>query len=88
MKYDVTWREDAYLLLAKIWGAASDKTVVMRAVHAIDSELSEDAPTKGESRVDGRRVLFAPPLAITFRVSFRLAEAEIVDVWTIRPHQP
>ena len=60
MKYDVSWRDDAYLLLVEIWDESSDADDLMRAIGAIDSALSEDADTKGESRSDGRRVFFAP----------------------------
>jgi len=87
VNYDVTWKENAYLQLVEIWEEARDNSDLRQAIRAINFDLSDDPSTKGESRSDGRRVFFAPPLAIIFRVNFRLNDVVIIDIWRFEPHR-
>jgi plasmid stabilization system protein ParE len=68
MKYHVVWRPTAENQLAEIWTDAADQPDVTRAADRIDALLAYSPGTVGESRTPGERVLFEPPLAVTFEV--------------------
>lgn len=69
MKFTVRWGRAALSQLAEIWlQHPSERDAINRAADGIDRRLSVDPAQQGESRDQGRRVLFAPPLAAFFRV--------------------
>ena len=68
MKYLVVWRPAAEEQLADIWTSAADQSNVTRAADRIDALLTYTPSTVGESRTPGERVLFEPPLVVTFEI--------------------
>ena len=82
MKYAVVWSRRASSALAEIWlqwpGEHDD---IRAAANSIDRLLSANPVEQGESRDNGRRVLFVPPLIVTYRVD---GNAPVVHVLGIR----
>ena len=70
--------------LAEFWLEASDRNSVSRAADAIDRELAEDAPGKGNELSEGLRSLLAPPLKVIFTVreADRIAEVLVAKIAT------
>ena len=54
--------------LAEIWTDAADQADVTRAADRIDALLAHTPATVGESRTPGERVLFEPPLVVTYEI--------------------
>jgi hypothetical protein len=63
--------------LADVWLIATDPDAVATAAQAIDTELGENAPLKGNGLSEGLRSLFSPPLKAIFAVR---EEDRIVEV--------
>ena len=84
MSYSVTWLPAAEQELADLWLNASDRGAVTRAAHLIDQRLQTDPENEGESRPNGRRILFVPPLAVIFRVQPAGQEVLVLTVWRAR----
>ena len=68
--FQVVWLQTALNELAGVWVQAdsAQRQAITAATHAIDKRLQTDPPNQGESRSHGQRVLFQPPLGITFEV--------------------
>jgi hypothetical protein len=68
--YRVRWERRALDELTDHWIQADSlqRRATTAAVHRIDKRLQADAPDEGESRAQGRRIVFEPPLAVTFRI--------------------
>ena len=82
MKYTVACTAEADEQLADIWVMnVEQREAVLRAAQALDSELEHSPLEVGESREEGFRVLFAPPLGIRFRVSTADRLVVIVAFW-------
>lgn len=81
MKFTVTWSEDAKRKLMELWIAAADRRAITDATNRIDTELRRHADTAGEERSTTRRIFFAPPLAIEFRISMDDRLATVFAVW-------
>lgn len=81
--FQVDWLESASDELARIWTEAdsADRRAITAASHSIDQDLQVRPHRKGESRRNGRRVFFATPLGITFRVDKRQKLVTVVHVW-------
>ncbi len=81
--YRVRWERRALDELADQWVGAhsSERQAITAAVHKIDERLRADAASEGESRAEGRRIVFEPPLAVTFRVE---ADGRTVSVLQVR----
>jgi hypothetical protein len=84
MIHRVVWEVEAVQSLEEIWDAAFDQESIAHAIDVIEEELSEDAMQMGESRDEGFRVYFAPPLAVLYWANDRATEVIIEAVWTIR----
>src|SRR5712691_9137245 len=69
MNYTVTWQPRAQARLAQLWTNGPDRAAVSAAANRIDALLRQNPSSRGESRSDGTRILFVPPLAVQFRVS-------------------
>lgn len=71
MKYDVQWSGSALHVLTKSWseGSTKERIEIRLASRAIDQRLTYRPNEEGESRDAGRRVLFAPPFVVTFKVN-------------------
>ncbi len=81
MKYVVEWLPSSEQELADVWLHAIDRAAVTRAAALLDQRLREDRDTEGESRPDGRRIAFAPPLGVIFRVQPHLRKGLVSHVW-------
>jgi plasmid stabilization system protein ParE len=84
VNYTVTWLPNAEQELAAIWTAATDRNAVARASQRIDDQLEQDAPTVGESRAGGRRVILEPPLGAAYHIVPGTTEVQVTRVWTFR----
>ena len=81
MKYTVIWTRLAEGQLAAIWVAASDRRAVTAAANKIDTLLSSDPDSQGESRPRGRRILLEAPLGVIFRVRHSDQTVFVLEVW-------
>ncbi len=88
MKYQIVWLQSALDELTEIWTNASSqlRKAVTKASHAVDVELLANPEDKGESRPNGRRVEFFPPLGVTYRVNIQDGIVVILHVWCFRHH--
>jgi hypothetical protein len=77
------WQQSALDELTTIWldSDAAQRLAISVAARAIDRQLQFDADRKGETRPDGRRVLFSEPLADVFRVIPQDVLVRVVKVW-------
>lgn len=84
--YRVEWLQSALDELATVWVQAdsSQRQAITAANHWIDQQLKHDPLDQGESRPKGRRVFFAPPLGVTFRVEPSSSTVVVVHVWRFR----
>jgi hypothetical protein len=60
---------------------STERQAITAASHAVERRLAEDPVHEGESRLEGRRITFIPPLAVTFRID---PDAEAVTVLQAR----
>jgi hypothetical protein len=65
--YRVEWLQSALDDLAAVWLQADSalRQAITAASNLIDQQLQHDSQNQGESRSDGRRILFAPPLGVS-----------------------
>jgi len=84
MKYRVRWSRVAEDELTHLWLNAADRAAINTAAHSIDVRLAADAPNEGESRSNGFRILFASPLAATYRVDANSHDVYVAHVWRYR----
>jgi hypothetical protein len=61
-----------------------DRAAITDAANAIDALLRVDPQLQGESRPDGTRVFFMPPLGARFEVHDQDRLVEIVKFWRFR----
>ncbi len=87
MRFRVEWLPLALGDLTGIWLAANpaDRIIIAAAAHDLDRKLEVDPAKEGESRSHGERVMFQPPLAITYRIQPRLSLVEVLEAWRTRP---
>ena len=81
--FTVSWKKSALNELIALWVAADSeqRKAITEATNEIDRELKSDPRSKGESRPKNRRIFFAPPLAILFRVVPNQAKVQVLQVW-------
>jgi hypothetical protein len=84
MNYSVDWLPDAEQELADLWLLATDREAVTKASYLIDQRLGTDPENEGESRSDGRRILFVAPLGVIFRVRQNEWKVTVLHVWKYR----
>jgi plasmid stabilization system protein ParE len=87
MNYSVIWLPNAEQELAALWLNASDRGAITRAAAALDQLLARDPANEGESRPNGRRILFAAPLAVIYRIHFDKRQVDVLHVWQFRTPQ-
>lgn len=80
----VRWEEIALAGLADAWLAAKseERRWIVSAAEEIDRQLVSDPRTLGESRSEGCRVAFVPPLGVLFRVADDTVS--VLRVWRLR----
>jgi hypothetical protein len=83
VKYAVHWSHAALNSLAEIWLALEPtaRPRLNEVVADVERLLQFEPAEQGESRDEGRRVFFAPPLVVTFRV---LQPQRIVQIVFVR----
>jgi hypothetical protein len=86
MTFTVLWNDEAFESITKIIDAAGDPDQIIAAVRNLDLALTHDPGTKGESRPDGRRIVFARPLAALIEIHWRMNEVVIGDIWKFETH--
>jgi hypothetical protein len=69
--FEVLWKKEAELELARVWLDARDRMSVTRAAATIESLLRRDPLNVGESRSGKDRIVFVRPLAVSYRVRAR-----------------
>lgn len=87
MNYSVIWLPNAEQELAALWLNASDRGAITRAAATLDQLLARDPANEGESRPNGRRILFAAPLALIYRIHFDQRQVDVLHVWQFRTPQ-
>jgi hypothetical protein len=85
MTWTVLWLPPAETELAALWLDVDIRLAVTRAAHQIDRALRRNPSEQGESRDEGLRVMFEPPLGVTFRVRLGDRIVEVLDVWLTIP---
>ncbi len=81
MNYTVVWQPTAENQLATAWVDATDRGAVARASDRVDRVLAVDPAHEGESRDRGRRLVFVPPLAVTYEV---IEDDKLVRILRVR----
>ena len=81
MKFTVIWQPSAEQDLATLWMNAPDRNAVALAADAIDAFLRRDPLAHGESRLGHSRVMFVPPLAVTYEVQELDRLVTVTGVW-------
>lgn len=84
--YRVQWVKSALDELTVGWTNADStlREAITSAVHELDEHLRTDPLAQGESRPEGRRVVFVSPLGITFRVDEGDRIVAVLRVWLLR----
>jgi hypothetical protein len=88
--FRVEWLQSALDELADLWTKADpvQRQAITGASHLLDQRLKRDPHVEGESRSRGRRITFAPPLAITFRIEPDGQTVTVLQVRMFRPRRP
>jgi hypothetical protein len=86
----VRWERRALDALGNLWtqADAAQRQAITRAAHAIDLRLRKDPFNEGESRSRGRRVTFAPPLMVVFRIEPDGNTVSVLEVRLFRRRKP
>ncbi len=84
--YRVEWLQSALDELAALWALADSalRQAITAASHQIDQQLQHDPDQQGESRPNGRRILFVPPLGVAYRVEAHRSTVVVLHVWQFR----
>jgi hypothetical protein len=85
----IVGEESALDELTHIWLTAGsvERGEITAAAAQIEHLLRFNANSQGESRPGGRRVLYSPPLGVTFRVKDDTHIVYVLRVWNIRRHR-
>lgn len=82
VKYAVRWSRQALDALAQLWlDNPAQRAEFTQATATIDQLLLVNPHEQGESRDDGRRILFVPPLIVIFSVD---ADHNVVRMLSVR----
>ena len=86
--FRVRWEKTALNELSTLWIGAESimRQQITTATHQIDQQLQADPLGQSESRPGGRRILFASPRGITFRVEQDGQTVSVLRVWLFRKH--
>jgi hypothetical protein len=81
--YFLRWDEPALAELAAAWMVANSelRQMITAATHRVDQRLRLDAIAEGESRPDGKRILFEAPLGIAYRIEADGRTVSVLHVW-------
>jgi hypothetical protein len=81
--FHVQWRQSAVNELTAIWTRADSglRRAITLATQRVDEVLRTDPVGHSESRLEGRRILFASPLGVTFRIETDRNRLRVLHVW-------
>lgn len=84
--FSVQWTPAALNELAALWTEAdsAERQSLTDATREIDSALRLSPQSAGESRDEPRRILFVPPLGVTFKVQPLDRTVRVLRVWRLR----
>lgn len=84
--YRVIWLQAALDELTDIWLQAdsASRQAIREASNHIDHVLVSAPGQTGESRTEGERIHFEPPLGITFDINTAEHRVRILHVWDTR----
>ena len=84
--FQVLWLQTALDELAAAWLRADSalRQAITTATHAIDPLLQVAPNEQGESRANDQRILFQPPLGVTFEVHQEAGVVLVLHVWIVR----
>jgi hypothetical protein len=85
--WNVEWDEFSLDELAAAWNSASsdERSRITKGADAVDKQLSKDPFAESESRADNQRVMFCPPLLVTYQVE---NDGRTVTVLHVRHYHP
>jgi hypothetical protein len=81
--YEVRWTKSALDELAEMWlvSDSSLRDAITAAAAQVDAMLAKFPGEAGESRSDNRRILFMPPLGVSFVVHEPDRRVIVLHVW-------
>jgi len=81
--FNIRWKQSALNELASLWMDASpeQRREITEAANMIDQILQVNPEEQGESRPNGRRIFFVPPLGVLFRVRQQQGFVRVLQVW-------
>ncbi len=84
--FRVRWLQTAIDDMDALWANANpeQRGRIVEAVRQIDQALQSDPVAGSESREADVRILFAPPLGVTFRIEDLEDVVSVLHVWTFR----
>ena len=88
--FRVEWRSIALNDLAQAWIEADSelRELIAQASQVVDRRLAQTPETAGESRSEGRRVMFVYPLTVQFRFEERLSLVTVIGVRVYHRRRP
>lgn len=86
MNFWIRWAKAAVNELTDLWLQADSnmRQRITKAADQVDRELIRDPIGKSESRANGRRIAFFPPLGVTFRIEADGKTVTLLHVWLFR----
>ena len=81
MKFTVLWAKEAEKRLTLMWLNATNRKEITEAANAIEKLLRIDPQNVGESRPDGTRIVFVPPLRVLFHVNEQDRIVSVLTIW-------
>jgi hypothetical protein len=84
--YKVRWEATALNELTELWLQASARmrAAITASSTQVDGRLAEDPWGNGESGANGRRILFASPLTVAYRIEEDEETVSVLHVWLFR----
>ena len=83
MKWKVVWRRACRDALATFWLDSDQRPAITSAANRIDAQLARDPLGVGESRENGRRILFELPLGVTYKVNASEGKVVVISLWRV-----
>jgi hypothetical protein len=85
--FNVFRSQEAMLPLQATWEQASEsfRASILSASREVDRQLQAGPQGRGESRDNGRRVLFVWPLGVLFEVDERARTVRVLRAWSYVP---
>ena len=83
MSYYVYWTPSAHDRLERLWMAAEDQAILLRAANAIDKYLAEDPYRIDAALVGGESTFIVEPLAVDYVIFEDERRVVILSVWFI-----